>query len=550
MTFSRRRPRRSWLVQASIVMLAATSLWFGVGIGASRAIAADPSADVPGIPLPGPVAAGRLGGAIYDVVYNVPVPAGYVIIASLTGTPGTDFDLYLFDTSATSVVSTTGLLTKSAGTTSTESISWPSRDGGVYYLDLNGSTNVEGDYRLTVQTVRDPTPPLVSMVLADGRSATNQSTVPVKLTATEDLSGVAEMAFSTDGVTYGPWTPFEPSTTWTFPPGDVEQTLWVKVKNGVGRDSAAVSAHVTIDTAAPTAIDFDPVPGSRAIGLRPRLAVRFSESIDAATWANLGLIVQSVSGALVGGAFDYDEASHTGGFVPGAALEAGSPYFLTLGDVTDVAGNRVTSVGSWVIIPVAATTISGPTGPKVITAGATARLDYELGGIPLPATLTLQGSTSQHDFTDVSVVSAMEGTLSIGVTPDRNTTYRLVYPGNDSIAPAQRDIRVLVRRSVVLVGRSSTVPARGSAGTSVKLVASISPATAGVSISFRGYRFDAARHTWVYAGSRGRSTDRSGRATMTWTPTSPGSFYWRAVVGSTADFTNNVSPVYQWRILR
>ena len=63
--------------------------------------AADPSADIPGVPLPGPIAAGRLGGAIYDVVYRFSVAPGYVILASLTGAAGTDFDLYLFDDSAT-----------------------------------------------------------------------------------------------------------------------------------------------------------------------------------------------------------------------------------------------------------------------------------------------------------------------------------------------------------------------------------------------------------------------------------------------------------------
>ena len=73
-----------------------------------HAFAADASSDIPGLPLPGPIAAGRLGGAIYDVVYRFSVAPGYVIVASLNGSPGTDFDLYLFDSSATTVLSKTG----------------------------------------------------------------------------------------------------------------------------------------------------------------------------------------------------------------------------------------------------------------------------------------------------------------------------------------------------------------------------------------------------------------------------------------------------------
>ena len=55
------------------LLLTAAALPVGSG-SVSVAAAADPSADIPGIPLAGPVAAGRLGGAIYDVVYRVSVP--------------------------------------------------------------------------------------------------------------------------------------------------------------------------------------------------------------------------------------------------------------------------------------------------------------------------------------------------------------------------------------------------------------------------------------------------------------------------------------------
>src|SRR3972149_1997908 len=95
-----------------------------------RAGAVAPSSDIPGVPLPGPIAAGRLGGAIYDVVYRLSVAPAHVIVASLTGAAGTDFDLSLFDASATTVLSDTGLLKKSTGPTSTESLSWPSSFGG------------------------------------------------------------------------------------------------------------------------------------------------------------------------------------------------------------------------------------------------------------------------------------------------------------------------------------------------------------------------------------------------------------------------------------
>lgn len=537
------------LALAGIFLATGTSSRFG--LPASLARAAEPSADIPGIELPGPVVAGRLGGAVYDVVYRLTVAPGHVIAASLTGAARTDFDLYLFDASASTVLSNVGLLTKSTGPTSTESISWPSRAGGTYYLDLNGATDVEGDYRLTVQTVPDPTPPTVSVVLAGGKAITNDLTIPVTLTAADDLSGVTEMALSGDGVNYAPWQVFQRSTTWTFTLGDGPRMVWAKVKNGVGLESLPVTASVTIDTVAPEAIEIEPSPGSRVAGLRPRFTVVFSEPMDPTTWIDLGLIVQSASGALIAGSYTYDEVTRTGSFVPSSPLQAGASYIVTVANVRDIAGNRVTSPGSWSIVPLAVPTLEVTATPKVVVFGGSARLDVNLTGGPLPAALEVSSApraTSVYaPFTTLAVV---DGRQALVVQPQQNTTYRFRYEGTASVAPAQLDVPVLVRRSVVLAGRNSTVVSSAKVGASVRLTAAISPAAAGVSVSFRLYRFDAARRVWVYAGSRGRSTDAAGRASYTWVPAAAGSWYVRAAVASTAEFANNVSPVYRWFVRR
>jgi hypothetical protein len=518
--------------------------------GTSSVTAADPSSDIPGVPLPGPVAAGRLGGAIYDVVYSLTVPPGYVIVASVTGTAGTDFDMYLFDSTATTVLSTTGLVTKSNGPDSTESISWPSQFGGTYYIDLNGATDVEGDYRLTVQTVPDPTPPQTSVTLAGGRTATNQLTVPVTLTASDDLSGVVAMALSGDGVTFGAWQTFQASTTWTFQPGDGLRRVWAKVRNGVGLESPVASASITLDTVPPQIVGLDPDPGSRIAGLRPTFAVNFDEPIDPGTWIDLGLVVQSAGGALIAGSYAYDVGTRSGTFTPSANLLAGALYIVTVGDVTDIAGNRVGSPGSWSVTPLILTSLSATASPTVIAVGGSSQIDLTLAGAPLPAILEAESATATGGVVPLPPVSTEDGSNSLVVAPKVNTTYRFGYPGSSSVASVQAETRVLVRRAIVLVGKDSSVASRERVGVAVKLIAGTTPAAAGLSVSFRLYRFDAVRRIWVYAGSKGRSTDSAGRATLTWTPTSSGSFYWRASVASTPDLTNNVSPVYRWSIVR
>jgi hypothetical protein len=520
------------------------------GSSLPRVTAAEASADIPGVPLPGPVAAGRLGGAIYDVVYRLTVEPGHVIVASLTGATGTDFDLYLFDDTATTVLSTNGLLTKSAGPTSAESISWPSRDGGVYYIDLNGATDVEGDFRLTVQTIPDPTPPIASLVLASGRSATNQLTVPVTVRGVEDLSGIREMAFSRDGSLFEDWQPYQTATTYSFASGDGPRSLWVKVRNGVGLESVPATDSVGIDTAGPTVMAVAPTPGSSVASLRPLMTVDFNEPIDPASWANLGLIVQSASGSLVPGTYTYNATSRRGEFLPSISMQPGALYAVNVGTVRDVAGNDVLPVVSWSIRPLRPTLLTGSANPRAMPLGGSSRINIEFTGAEVPIRLEMLSSRAGAEFEPVSDFELAEGSFSILVAPAANTTYRFRYRGAFGIAASQVDVPILVRRSIVLAGRNSGTTSRALVGASVRLTAAINPAEAGVSVSFRRYRFDARRRTWVYDGSLGRKTDAVGRAVLNWTPTTPGSFYWRATVTSTIDFANNTSPVYRWSVSR
>lgn len=548
--FSGSRGRRAVASVLVAALLSGAAAISGRPPAVSVASAADPSSDIPGVPLPGAVVTGRLGGSIYDVVYSFWVAPGYVILASLTGSAGTDFDIYLFDSTATSVLSPTGLLTKSIGPTSTESISWPSRFGGTYYLDLNGATDVQGDFRLTVQAAPDSTPPAASISLAGGLASTNQLTVPVTLTASDDLSGVTEMALSADGLTFSDWQPFQRSTTWTFLPGDGPRNLWAKVRNGVGLESAAATAAISIDTVPPAAIAIDPAPGSNVAGLHPTFTVTFDEPIATATWTDMGLIVQSATGALISGSYAYDPATRTGRFTPSAALQPGAAHIVTLGNVTDVAGNRVSSAGSWSITPLAATSLTAAATGRVVLRGGSSRIDVTLTGAPLPASIEVLSATSSGTSVSLGTMPVAGGLLSLGVTPDSNTTYSFRYGGAFGVAPAEVDVPVLVRRTVALAGRDSRVISKARVGVSVNLTAALEPAAAGISVSFRLYRFDAVRRAWVYAGSRGRGTDAAGRASYTWVPSTPGSWYWRVVVASTADYANNVSPVYRWSVSR
>ncbi len=493
---------------------------------------------------------GQLGGPIYDVVYRLDVPASSVIVAGLTGTSGTDFDLYLFDSTATSVVYNVGVLARSTGPTSEEALAYVTRTGGTFYLDLNGASNVEGTFRLSVQIVPDPSPPVLSVLLDGGAIATNDPTVTVTVIATDDLSGVPEMAFSADGVTYGPWQPYVRTTTWTFPVGDGVKSLWVKVRNGVGAESASAIGSIRLDTLAPVVTAISPNPNSVVHLLRPTIRVSFAEPLDPASWIALGLVLQTASGAFVPGSLAYDAATRTGTFTPDADLVPGDLYFATLAQPRDLAGNVATDVGSWWVRPMIATSISLQSSTRVVTFGTPVVLSG-IASIPTTAAPTLESRpTGAEDFAPVATSLPSGGFFSTLVSPVIATTYRVTYPGSaTSVAATSPNVTVGVRWWVVLSGRGPAITRTGQAGKAIVVEARAAPVVPGVGVSFKLYRYDSVRRAYVYAGSRGTRTRADGTARISWTP-SAGRWRWRVSVVAAPGFAAATSAAYTWSITR
>jgi hypothetical protein len=539
---SRKRPTS--IAFAAILLAVSASAWTP-----SSAMAGAES-DIPGIPLQGPVSTGELGGPIYDVVYRLDVQPGYVIVAALTGTAGTDFDLYLFNGTATSVVNNVGVVAKSTTSTSSEALAWASRLGGRYYLDLNGATDVQGTYRLTVQIVPDPSPPVVQVQLAGGRKATNDPAVAVTIVASDDLSGVSEVALSDDGVTYQPWIPYTGRASWLFPSGDGVKRLWVKVMNGVGLVSPPVVASIILDTVAPTVVSVTPTRDSVTTELRPVISVVFSKPLDPSTWQNYALVLQSSDGFLVGGTFAYYSATRTGTFVPSVELTPGAIYFATVGPAKDLAGNQVATTGSWWLKPLLATSLSVVPSAAIVTFGTPVTLTG-IASTPVGEPLSIEARPARElDFTTITTATPSGGEYEVPLQPAINATYRVSYPGS-AIAQASTSptVRVLVRWWVVLSGRGPSIVRTGQAGKAITVQARIAPVSAGQAVSFQLYRFDAVRKAYVYAGSRGTKARADGTASISWTP-SAGRWQWRATVPPSPFNANGMSRPYTWSISR
>ncbi len=540
------KPRRSLL--SALLALSMAVPWTMAEAPAARA-ATPPESDIPGIPLPAPVVSGLLGGPIYDVVYRIDVPAGYVLLAGLAGTAGTDFDLYLFAADATTVLSNTGLLTKSTGPTSSEHVSWPTTIGGTFYLDLNGASNVEGTYTLSVQVVPDSTPPVASLHVAGSATVVNTTSVTLQLAGFDDLSGVTEMSLSNDDLNWSAPAPLQNQFTWMIPAGDGLKTVWAKVMNGVGLWSQPVSVNVTLDTTGPTVSSFSPEDRAVLTTPRPTISVVFSEPIDDSTWMNLGLILQSSTGGIVPGSYLYYPTTRTGTFTPASDLQAGYVYIAAVGDVRDLAGNKVSGAPSWTFSYLPTSSVTASLTPRVSVVGTSVTLSGT-ATLPPGASLQLESrARAATDYSPVEQIVSSNGKYSLTLIPSENTNYRVSYAGSAVASPASAEAAAIVRRTVSLTNVTATTRHTARIGRPVTLQAQVAPAGI-TTVSFRLYRYDTARRRWVYAGSHGRKTTADGTASLTWTPSSTGSWYWRVVVYPTPEFANNISPVYRYSVSR
>ncbi len=112
-------------------------------------------------------------------------------------------------------------------------------------INSGGSGNLP---RLEIDYV-DLTPPVnCSVKINNGAASTDSTAVTLTLAATDYLSGMSQMQFSNDGVSYSAPEPYGASKSYALPSGDGTKTVYVRFRDKVGNWSAPVSASIVLNT--------------------------------------------------------------------------------------------------------------------------------------------------------------------------------------------------------------------------------------------------------------------------------------------------------------
>ncbi len=119
----------------------------------------------------------------------------------------------------------------------------------VYAKFKDGAGNWSSVYTDTI--ILDTTAPTGTVAISSGAEFTNNTSVTLTLSAT-DASGISEMRFSNDNITWFAVEAYATTKTWTLAPGDGTKTVYVKFKDSAGYWSTAYSDTIVLDTVLPT----------------------------------------------------------------------------------------------------------------------------------------------------------------------------------------------------------------------------------------------------------------------------------------------------------
>jgi hypothetical protein len=118
------------------------------------------------------------------------------------------------------------------------------------YWSVDNAGNEEA-HKILTGIKLDKTPPTGSITINEGRKYTNTTTVILTLLASDNVSGVAEMRFSNDNITWTPWEPFATVKSWVLEGSDGMKYVYVQFRDHANFVSQVYHATIILDTTSP-----------------------------------------------------------------------------------------------------------------------------------------------------------------------------------------------------------------------------------------------------------------------------------------------------------
>ncbi len=179
----------------------------------------------------------------------------------------------------------------------------------VYVQFRDHSGLVSGVFSDTI--ILDTIPPSGSVKINKDALVTNALSVTTSLTALDTASGLSQMRFSHDNITWTPWETYDPTKAWTLNAGDGLKAVYVQFRDKAGLVSQAYSDTITLDTTPPSILITSPSTGVEMESSTVRAVWQASDAtsgvssyalrLDDDSWINVGVNLSYTFNALADG---------------------------------------------------------------------------------------------------------------------------------------------------------------------------------------------------------------------------------------------------------
>ncbi len=214
----------------------------------------------------------------------------------------------------------------------------------VRFRDLAGNVSTEV---VSDDITLDTTPPTGSVAISGGASWTNTVSVTLTPSAADGASGVSDMQFSNDGISWSGWEAYATTREWALDPGDGLKTVHARYRDALGNASTnEISATVTLDTVEPAFTELAADPGEASEDDVVFLTFNVSEVLVAAPEVTVNGHPAALSPGKAGYTFHYT--------VLGSADDPLGPAYIEISGV-DQAGN-LGAAGSVSVLTITALT--------------------------------------------------------------------------------------------------------------------------------------------------------------------------------------------------
>jgi hypothetical protein len=188
--------------------------------------------------------------------------------------------------------------------------------------------------------VPDTVSPAGTVVINAGAGKVSIRAVTLTLTALDPDpgSGVTDMRFSNDGVTFSAYQPYAATAAWRISGGEGTKRVYAQFKDGAGNESEVVSDTIKL-AIGPRAAFVSPPRGMTGISPLTNVTIKASERVKAAT-VNATTVWLVGNGTRIRSRITYNAGTRTITINPNRTLPAPLTFIVRVKGVKDLKGYR------------------------------------------------------------------------------------------------------------------------------------------------------------------------------------------------------------------